>query len=159
MKTFCLYSQSPEILLKWRSQSGTSSCLIQGLPFRSVLLLADFNTWLSFLGRCLVHNVQLTVHTQVSFAGSSSLECLLNTNILDVLALLSSCLFLFMLHTYKPLKLWFADGLPALILSWSLPNQPIHNITHPPLSPHQNRFYHSCLLSLWAESPSTNCSA
>ena len=49
--------------------------------------------------------MQLTVHTQVSFAGSSSLECLLNTNILDVLALLSSCLFLFMLHTYKPLKL------------------------------------------------------
>lgn len=76
--------------------------------------------------------MQLTIHTQVSFAGSSFLERLLNTNILDILALLSSCLFLFMLHTYKPLKLWFADGLPALILSWSLPNQPIRNVTHPP---------------------------
>lgn len=97
-----------------------------GLSFSWQISILDSPSW-----RCLLHNVQLTVHTQVSFAGSSSLERLLNTNILDVLAFLSSCLFLFMLHTYKPLK-WSADGLPALIFSWSLPIQPVCNVTHPP---------------------------
>ena len=74
--------------------------------------------------------MQLTVHTQVSFAGSSSLERLLNTNTLDVLALLCSCLFLFMLCTYEPLKQicrWLTCSNPLLITS-----KAIWNVTHLP---------------------------
>lgn len=126
----------PPLAIPWGSAEMEESVRKFQLPdpgtsFEVCPSLGRFQ-YLTLLGRCLLHNVQLTVHTQVSFAGSSPLECLLNTNILDVLAFLSSCLFLFMLHTYKPLKLWSADDLPALIFSWSLPNQPVCNVTHPP---------------------------